>query len=158
MQVKIIFKIKENTNKQNVYWLDDGSFGELNSFPYFQISLSSTFVFLLNVDKNSLRIPSVEGYFPLEAIRSVKQFKFNPPVIFDGELQLVFSEGTLNDDGCFMPLANQNIYYDQERQILGIGELENSNCICVRFGETLFAFFEDDILCGVALKLIKNIQ
>jgi len=155
--VKIIYKIKENTNNKNVYWLDDGSFGELNSFPYFQISLSITFVFLLNVDKKSLRIVSVEGYFPVEAIESIKKFMFNPQVVFEGELQLDFSGSALNDDGCFMPLANQNIYYDKERQMLGIGELENSNCICIRFGENLFAFFKDHVLCGVALKLIKNI-
>lgn len=154
--MKIIYRIKKNTNKKNVYWFDDGSFGEPNSFPYFQISLSTTFVFLLNVDRSNFRIVSVEGYFPTEAIENVKKFSFNPKNVSDGELQLDCSISTLNDEGCFILMPNQNILYDKNKQVLGIGEVDNKNNTCVKFGETLFAFFENDILCGVAVRLIKN--
>ncbi len=152
--MKLSYKIQDHQDCCPVYWFEDGSFGPLNSLENFQISLNDSSTFLLNVDKRTKTVVSIEGYFPHESEKRTPSFRFNPPSIYEGELKLTEVGNELNDEGCFMPLKNQRIFYDQEKEILGIGELDGNKCL--RFLDNAYVYFLGENIVGIAIKLIRR--
>lgn len=150
----ITYELTKTDIVKRVYYFDDGSFGDLNNKSYFQISINDASSCLLNVDRTNGKISSVEGYFPIEARNSILKFDFNPINIYEGKLVVVDILNEFEDEGCFMTLDNQNIGYDEKKDILAFGK--TSNCTCIRCGENLYAFFEDFTFSGLAIKLIRS--
>ncbi len=154
--MKVKYNIKNNDLAKKVYWFDDGSFGELEGHNYFQMSLNDSSTFLLNINRDNYSILSIEGYFPIEAKKYIKSFHFSPLHLINGELKLDCKENELDGDGCFFPLLYQNLYYDNDKDILAIGKLDNIHNVYIKFGENIYAIFENETFCGVAIELIKK--
>ena len=152
--MKIIYIENKFKNDERIYLFKDGSFGPMKALGYFQLSLDDSSSCLLNVDRITGSILSVEGYFPFEEVNSIKRFNFNPSYFINGEIKLIGAREELNDEGCFMPLKDQSRYYDEEKNIYAIGFIEG--CECIKFGENLYAFFKQKSFCGIAIKLIKE--
>lgn len=152
--MKIAYIVNKVKNNERIYWFKDGSFGPMQVFGCYQLSIDDSSSCLLNVDRITGSVLSVEGYFPFEAVNSIKRFNFNPSYFINGELKLIDAREELNGEGCFMPLKDQSRYYDEEKNIYAIGLVEGSEC--VKFGENLYAFFKQSSFCGIAIKLIKE--
>lgn len=151
--MKLLFKIGKYKIGEKIYRLNDESFGPKNSFGLFQITLNDNSTFLLNIDKHSKLALSFEGYFPIESIKNLNKFNFNPSYIYEGEIILEGSEEELDGDGFFMPLKNQKLYFDEKKSVLAIGEIINTKCM--RFSDWAYAYLSDCEIVGFALKLFK---
>ena len=138
--MKIIYIENKFKHDERIYWFKDGSFGPIQALGYFQLSLDDSSSCLLNVDRSTGSVLSVEGYFPFEAVNSIKRFNFNHSYFINAELKLINAREELNGEGCFMPLKDQSRYYDEKKNIYAIGLVEGSECI--KFGENLYAFFK----------------
>lgn len=151
--MKLLFKFDKCSSDEKIYRLNDGSFGPKNNVGLFQITLNDNSTFLLNIDKHSKLALSFEGYFPVESIKNLNKFNFNPSNIYEGEIILEASEEEFDGDGFFMPLKNQKLSFDEKKSVLAIGEISNTKCM--RFSDWAYAYLSDEKIVGFALKLFK---
>lgn len=121
--MKFFIKINTKINLNKIVVHYDNSFGYeklLEDFN-FQVSLNEMSSIILNFDKTDYRCTSCEGYIlPNKLIKRsiyIEQYK-------QGGLFLHINEREkLSDFGIEYKINNNSIYYDEEKNILAIGDI-----------------------------------